>query len=416
MNRFELDAELHERLRVIRAGVRRLFEQLRLRGNDGDVSGKERLERVPALQKRNFANLTGDGVDLAVKEAWRLVDFLEGAEEARLSNRAREALRIVELENQLAASRASDEWKETAARLREALGGFPTSPGISAAVPDGPASDNQPTAPKEGGTIAGWGAKQRRWSIALAAGILTFAALAVSVRIWIEGRSPDSARSCLALEAASVADVAAHRTLFAPPRVAGTPTRPSGEVRTVTARDGTHVASTWTSSYFSNEEPRSRAGKGGGQSDVRLRVGGWGDTYVSLIRFDLPDDRLANRATLQLIPMGSTESFRPTRMILRAIDSPWAVPAGANHRLWWANCPLSEATITNLPPPGHPGSRYRIDITHLYNNWVSGQQRNYGIMLEPEHIGRTGDQAVFNTFHSSRASNEANRPQIIVEY
>jgi len=102
-------------------------------------------------------------------------------------------------------------------------------------------------------------------------------------------------------------------------------------------------------------------------------------------------------------------------MTLRAINSPWPVFSGPEHRLWWKDCPLSEAVRTNLPPPGEPGTPYRIDITSLYNNWISGGAFNHGIMLEPETIGR-GTHGIFNTFHSSRAWNEVNRPRIIIEY
>ena len=414
MSQFELGAELHERLCSIREGVRDLFDQLRLRSDDRDISGKDRLERVPALQKRNFRNLTGPSSRLAIREAWRLVDFLEGAEQERLSVRAREALRIVELDHRLAALRASGEWKEAAAALRQALGC------IDGSARPGPASpkrsaDHRSTQERAEGAPAGPSSKRRGLWVTLAC-LLAAALLALVVGRSFTTRSTDRMRSCLALEHASGDDVAAHRTLFTIPPTAGAPARPSGEAKVLTARDGTHVASTWTTSYFSFEEPVSRPGKGGGRSDMRLRVGGWGDTYVSLIRFELPDDRLAYRATLQLVPLAADASFRPTPMSLRAIHGRWAVRAEPGHRLWWADCPLSEAIETDLPPPGRPGTPYRVDITPLYNNWVSGQQDNHGIMLEPERIARGGEHALFNTFHSSRARNEANRPKIVVEY
>jgi len=121
VNEFRLDTELHETLKGIRQSVRKLFEQLRLNHEYGDISGQSRLERVPALAKRNFRNLAGPASLRAIKEAWRLIDFLEGGDEARLSRRAREALRVVELDKKLAELRASDLWKGAAASLRNAL-------------------------------------------------------------------------------------------------------------------------------------------------------------------------------------------------------------------------------------------------------------------------------------------------------
>jgi hypothetical protein len=154
--------------------------------------------------------------------------------------------------------------------------------------------------------------------------------------------------------------------------------------------------------------------------DVRLRVGGWGDTYVSLVKVPVPSDRLAHSAVLELTVIGDTPDSRPTPMALRAVGDEWSVSSGSNNRLWWKDCPASQALVNHLPAPGPRGSAYDMDITDLYNTWAAGLFPNNGIMLEPEHIGswqpgrpRYGN---FSTFYSTRARDPANRPRLILTY
>jgi hypothetical protein len=131
VDEFRLDPDLHETLKGIRSSVRKLFEQLRVRHESGDTSGKERLDRVPALSRRNFGRLSGPS-HLANKEAWRLLDFLEGEGDPGLSAVAREGLRVVELDKKLAALRASNP-----AKGRPAMGRPPsrTGPAATPALP-----------------------------------------------------------------------------------------------------------------------------------------------------------------------------------------------------------------------------------------------------------------------------------------
>jgi hypothetical protein len=430
---FQLDPDLHDTLRGIRESIRQLFEQLRLRDQDGDLSGKDRLERVPALAKRNFANLSGAHPLRAVKEAWRLIDFLEGGDQARLSPLARDGLRVVELDRKIADLRESDSWKEAAARLRQALGlegGAVEAAREPAEEAGGFASDLASPAP---GPISETAmtdqpllqvskrrAHRSRWASFTA--VPAVAVLAVAGGLWWSRKGKDNPTACAAVESSSAEALARHRApnfgeaLPRPPR-----TEPAPRIiRISDSADGRSVRSTWTTSQFSYAERDGPQRPGGGKSDYRLRIGGWGDTYVSLLQVPVPSDRLANRAVLQLTVLGDEKSSRPTSMTLRAIRDHWTVGPGPDDRLWWRDCPGSEAVANHLPPPGRRGSVYEIDITDLYNQWVVGFRPPYGVMLEPEQIGswKTGRPQYpnYNTFYSTRARDPENRPRLVLNF
>ena len=429
MDEFQLDAELHATLKDIRESVRQLFEQLRLKHENGDISGKERLERVPALAKRNFAHLSGENRHLAIKQAWRLVDFLEGGADARLSPRAREALRVVELDKKLAAFAASDRWKQASARLRSALGadlvGAPPAdparplrdePAEPAAAAGAEGSD----APSETRSATSARSFPLRTALLIGAAALVAAFLLVAWR-WA-AEPPDDPLACLALEDASPEALAQHRSTPTSPPPARPPRAEAGH-RVYTISDppgGGPVMSTWTTSQYSFAERGQPSRPGGGRSDLRLRVGGWGDTYLSLLRIPVPSDRLAHRAVVQLTVLGDIPESRPTSMTLRAIGDDWRVSPGSHNRLWWKDCPRSDALVTGLPPPGPRGSVYEVDITDIYNMWAAGLRPPYGIILEPEQIGSWGaDRPRYpslSTFYSTRARDRENRPRLVLTY
>ncbi len=438
MDEFELDAGLHDRLKTIREGVRRLFEQLRLRGEDGDVTGKARLERVPALAKRNFGQLTDRNSHLAIKQAWRLIDFLEGSDAARLSPRAREALRVVELDRQLAAFRASHQWKSAATRLREAVATLPhvgaaavanavgateldsVPPGNGAAreaaVEQLPPFMEEESLPRPISRL-----RQQRRKLLLAAMIVI--ACAVPAVIWRSQGDPHPSVDCIAIESAPERVLAEHWTLRPAtlvPRPALRAGARSYEIRISDPANGGPVRSTWTTSRYSYAEGGIWSGPGGGKSDYHLRVGGWGDTYLSLLQIPVPTDHAVQRAVIRLTVLEDSPGSRPTSMTLRAIGESWHVDSGTDHRMWWKDCPKSDAIRTHLPPPGPPDSVYEIDITDLYNQWARGLRDPDGIILEPEHIGQWNPAfprySNFSSFYSTRARDPAIRPRLVLTY
>jgi hypothetical protein len=425
---FEIDPELGETFDGIRESVRRLFEQLRLKHQDGDVSGKERLERVPALAKRNFRNLRGPNPHLAIKQAWRLVDFLEAVgADGHLSLHARDGLRAIEVDKQLGSLRASDHWKEAALQLRQAIdrrhGNLPVSevPEDNGRFDPGRSVISESATPSPEPLPSG--RKSRRPMIIGLVGATVSAAFAGMVATWWSGEPINPRYACLALEGASAGELAAHWGYDHEPSGARPAPHPDARPHAYQIEDpvsGRPVQSIWTTSTFSYAEGTDRPGPGGGKPDFRLRVGGWGDTYLSLLQIPVPTNRLVQKAVLQLTVLGDDGSSRPTTMTLRAVADNWQARLGPNNRLWWRDCPRSGLIRRHLPPAGPRDSIYEIDITDLYNLWALGQQSPYGIILEPEHIGSWGPgrphYSNFNTFYSTRALDPANRPRLILTY
>lgn len=233
--------------------------------------------------------------------------------------------------------------------------------------------------------------------------------------------APDPRYACIPLESASDTERVAHSTpeiglIFQPD--------PHWKSRArafpIPDPENGPLQSTWTTSQYSYEDTVNGVGPGGGRSDSILRVGGFGDTYLSLLHVPVPVNELVQRAVIRLAVAPSPEGSQPTAMTLRAINDEWRVTRGRDNRIWWRDCPQSRAIRNHLPAPDSRSSIYEIDITELYNLWVSRQQDPNGIVLEPEQIGswlpgrpRYGN---FNFFHSTRAANDANRPRLILTY
>ena len=392
------------------------------------MTGKDRLERVPALAKHNFRNLTGSARHLALRQAWRLVDFLEGSSgEARLTVHAREGLRAVELDRHLATLRASASWKEAARSLRRAIDAASeiTAPGEEL-IENASREDRATSLVDQSWTAGDTAAAPARRLRARLAGGSTVLIGSIVLGLWaatsLWGDEPAPRYACLALETASAGDLEAHWGHEPQSRIPRPAVSKGARPRVIRIDDPASgpVQSTWTTSTFSFAGRAERRGPGGGRTDFRLRIGGWGDTYLSLLKVPVPTNRVVQRAVLRLTVLGDDGSSRPTTMTIRAIAENWEAGSGPDDRLWWRDCPRSEVFRRHLPAPGPRDSVYEIEITDLYNEWALGQQPPYGIMLEPEHIGSWGPGrphfSNFNTFYSTRALDPANRPTLILTY
>ena len=166
-----------------------------------------------------------------------------------------------------------------------------------------------------------------------------------------------------------------------------------------------NARSIWSTSVYSYTG--RGGGPGGGLADDRLRVGGWGDRYVSLLRFDLPDQRTVRRAVLILTVKGDDAGSTPTPMNVRVVNGPWRWAAG--DRLWWKDLPASDP-VFQTAAPGGAGSTFTIDITAIYNAWVKGNRANQGIMLDPMLTNNN-----YSTFYSTRADPRY-RPRLVLSY
>jgi murein DD-endopeptidase MepM/ murein hydrolase activator NlpD len=140
-----------------------------------------------------------------------------------------------------------------------------------------------------------------------------------------------------------------------------------------------------------------------GVNDEKLQVGGWGDFYYTLLRFNLtglPSQASSAKIDLYVFPRGDSSTF--TGMYLDKLTSSWDENTGWNNRPTGVN-------IRTLSAPTAYGW-YSIDITSLYNSWKSGAAANYGIRLRP-----TNNANNFNVFYSSDFSvNPSLRPKLTV--
>ncbi|MBI5665286.1 MAG: DNRLRE domain-containing protein [Nitrospirae bacterium] len=145
---------------------------------------------------------------------------------------------------------------------------------------------------------------------------------------------------------------------------------------------------------------------GGGANDSSLRVGGFGDTYYSLITFNLSQlPSYADSATIYLYcrshPNGDCGSLA-TSMYLDRVTSSW------DESTKWGNKP-SYSNLGTIAAPTSD-SWYAIDVTNLYNSWQSGSYGNYGIQLRPTAISNN-----WNVFNSSDYTDDPSlRPKLVV--
>lgn len=148
--------------------------------------------------------------------------------------------------------------------------------------------------------------------------------------------------------------------------------------------------------------------KGGMPTDYRLRIGGWGDQYNGLIRFNLSG--LPQVATTVVLWMYTfPDSGTP-------VDYNWyrVVHQWQEGTVGWNNQPWDSLFLwwRYAPPVGYSGWYGRY-ITDVYNAWRRGDSNylNFGLKFTP-----LGTNNQFTQFYSSDyMSNPGLRPTLYVE-
>lgn len=131
----------------------------------------------------------------------------------------------------------------------------------------------------------------------------------------------------------------------------------------------------WTTSVFAYD---SADGRPAGLNNEELRVGGWGDTYVSYIQFPTPPTN-ATRVWLEFYNAANEGSGTDFYVIPAAAS--WAI--GQDNRLSWARQPrLAQQYRIRVPSPPRD-DLVRIDITPIHRAWASGALPNNGLALIP---------------------------------
>ncbi len=142
------------------------------------------------------------------------------------------------------------------------------------------------------------------------------------------------------------------------------------------------------------------------QHDGKMQVGGWGDEYDSLARFDLSGLPLtATQAVIWLNAYPRGDGSTPTEIKWYQNTSQWHTGSVS-----WSTQPSG----TYLGWTSAPGTGwYGVNITTQYNQWRSGNTAtpNFGLTLKPYFNNNR-----FDMFRGSGYGTASERPYISVTY
>jgi hypothetical protein len=183
-----------------------------------------------------------------------------------------------------------------------------------------------------------------------------------------------------------------------------------GQPTTVTLQPGSEGQDLWITNTFNYNDDY-------GVDNAQLKVGGWGDVYDTLIKFDLSSIHAshATSAILQLYSLGDLGGT-PTGMSIEELQQSWDESYG------WFNYGGARGTpsadpanlsFQHLSTVGAPGGGWiSIDITAAVNDWLSGVASNNGLLIRPLSTNNN-----FNDFVSSDATgaNASFHPKLVIQ-
>ncbi|MBV8685057.1 MAG: DNRLRE domain-containing protein, partial [Alphaproteobacteria bacterium] len=172
---------------------------------------------------------------------------------------------------------------------------------------------------------------------------------------------------------------------------------PAGSAGSATLQPGPEGQDKWiTNVYY-----------GGGLDDDRLRVGGWGDEYDALLRFDLSSSALPTHVTSAVLRLYniSSNNGSPTGLLVDELHSAWT------EAYVWGASTLDYATIGEVAAPAL--GWVEIDVTQAVNDWLANPASNFGLRLRPTSMNNN-----FDFFVSSDAAGDlaADRPQLVIQW
>lgn len=171
----------------------------------------------------------------------------------------------------------------------------------------------------------------------------------------------------------------------------------TNNTESIVLKPGPEGTDTWVRNSF------SQAGDEGSRDT--LIVGGWGDTYETLLRFDLPSGASSTSvqtATLRLYNYSSNNGS-PTGFSLSQVTTNWTESSWVNDYSTQAQ-PFRTVNAPNL-------GWVEVDITDIVKAWLNAPASNFGLELSP-----TSNNNNFNYFYSSDAtgSNAQFRPELVL--
>jgi hypothetical protein len=146
-------------------------------------------------------------------------------------------------------------------------------------------------------------------------------------------------------------------------------------------------------------------GPGGGLVDDVLKVGGWGDWYFSLIKFEIPLKTELSFAGLLLFVRDDEQETVP--LYIDRIIERWKWDF--SQHIWWKDRPGGFPVVSEALPPPQKTHWYVIEITKLYNQWSSGVIGNFGMQIRP-----ATNYGSIITFVNNMAQDRGKIPQLLL--
>lgn len=154
----------------------------------------------------------------------------------------------------------------------------------------------------------------------------------------------------------------------------------------------------WISSYYSYNDDY-------GVNDGRLRVGGWGDWYNSVLKFDIEGlPKNPTQVVLALYPLPANDGSTTVSSNVWRLTNSWDENSG------WRNTVWTGYKLGTIPAPSNHVWQGMI-ITSTYNLWKSDPATNQGIMLAP-----TANNNRLNNYLSSDYETKGYRPYLHITY
>lgn len=119
-------------------------------------------------------------------------------------------------------------------------------------------------------------------------------------------------------------------------------------------------------------------GPGGGLINDVLKVGGWGDWYHSLIKFEPPIRAEMDFAGILLYTHADDEHETAPLYIDQIIER-WKWDF--SRHIWWKDRPGARSIVKKALRAPEKEHWYAIEITKLYNLWIGGRAGNYGFQI-----------------------------------
>jgi hypothetical protein len=163
----------------------------------------------------------------------------------------------------------------------------------------------------------------------------------------------------------------------------------------------------WTSLWITNiySFAPGGGGPGGGLIDDVLKVGGWGDWYFSLVKFELPSKTHMNFAGVLLFVQPDEHETVP--LFVDRLIEPWKWDL--TKHIWWRDRPGGFPIVTDALPAPEKTHWYVVEITKLYNQWVNGEAGNFGFQIRP-----STNYGSFNIFSNNLAADQTKIPFLVL--